>query len=79
MGVFNLIGDKNFWRLIPRHWVVCGQFFCTKHLVIQHYVGELYFFASYRWWNVTPLAHTQDLNSCCDSCAGIIKVEICVT
>jgi hypothetical protein len=43
MGVFSSIGDRCFWRLNLRHKVVCGQFFCTKHLIVQHCVGELYF------------------------------------
>jgi hypothetical protein len=30
----------HFWKLVPKR---CGQLFHTKHLAVQHYVGELYF------------------------------------
>jgi hypothetical protein len=43
MGFFSSIGDRCFLRLILGHKVVCGQFFHSKHLVVQHCVGELYF------------------------------------
>ncbi len=43
MGVFSSVRDRHFWKLIPGRWLVCGQLFHTKHLVIQHCFGELYF------------------------------------
>jgi hypothetical protein len=35
-------------------------------------------FAPCKWWSVVPLMNMEDLNICCDSCMGIIKVDICV-
>jgi hypothetical protein len=43
MKVFNSIEDIHFWRFILGHRVICGQLFCTKHLVVQHIVDELHF------------------------------------
>jgi hypothetical protein len=78
MGVFSSIGDRCFWRLILGHKVVCGQFFRTKHLIVQHCVGESYFLQLTGGGVVTSSTNKEDLNSCCDSCVGITKMEICV-
>jgi hypothetical protein len=32
----------------------------------------------YKWRNVAPSTKVNDLNTCCDFCVGITKVEICV-
>jgi hypothetical protein len=37
------------------------------------------FSTPYRWWSVVPSANAKDYNSYCNFCAGITKVEICVT
>ncbi len=36
-------GNRKFWRFILGCRGICGQFFCTKHLVVQHCVGKSYF------------------------------------
>jgi hypothetical protein len=79
MGVFSSIGDRCFWKLILWHKVVCGQLFHTKHLVVQHCVGESYFLQLIGGGVATPSTNEEDLNSCCYSCAGINKMEIYVT
>jgi hypothetical protein len=35
--------NRMFWKLILRPRVVCGQLYCTKHLVVQHCANESYF------------------------------------
>jgi hypothetical protein len=76
MGVFSSIGDRCFWRLTLGHKVVCGQLFRTKHLAIQHCVGESYFLQLTSGGIVRPSMNKEDLNSYCDSCLGITKMEI---
>jgi hypothetical protein len=76
-GSFSSIGDRFFWRLILGHRVVCGQLFCTKHLAIQHCVGGSYFLQLTGGGIATPSTN-EGLNSCCDSCVGITKMDIYV-
>jgi hypothetical protein len=68
----------HFWKLVLKR---CGQLFHTKHLAVQHYVGELYFLLFIGGAMVECAASTnaKDLNYCHDSCARITKVEIYVT
>jgi len=56
--------------------VVCGQLFRNKHLAIQHCVGESYFLQLIGGGVVMPSTNEEDLNSYCDSCVGITKMEI---
>ncbi len=55
---------------------MCGQLFCTKHLAIQHCVGESYFLQLIGGGVVTLSMNEEDLSSYCDSCVGITKMEI---
>jgi len=76
VGVFSSIRNRCFWRLALGHKVVCGQLLRTKHLAIQHCVVESYFLQLTSGGVVTPSTNKKDLNSYCDSCVRITKMEI---
>ncbi len=64
-------------KIFSRHGVVCGHCSCVKHLANQHCV-IVSNIIPHRWKNVSPLTNIENLNSCCDSCEKITKLEICV-
>ncbi len=68
--------QKNL-RILSRHGVVCGHCYYVKHLANQHHV-IVSIIIPHRWNFFSPLTNIKILNFCCDSCAKITKVEICV-
>jgi hypothetical protein len=72
VGVFSSVGSMHFEGLFQdSRWCVANiwQF----NIVLVNHIST-----PHRWWSVMPSTNVEHLNSCCDSCVRIKKVEIYV-